>query len=136
MRQYSIDDRGVEHTVGLFVENSWARDRESIMTGTPSIYFIDAWEETDVLMISLLDNNVMMSIPAFAEMRTKLNDTHHFHLQRRLHDSISLSAEERYADLVKTHPEFLQRFPQHIIASYLGITRETLSRVRSNTLKK
>src|SRR5262245_52142695 len=64
MRQYSVDDKGVEHTVGLFVENSWARDRESLMSGTPSIYFIDAWEETDVLMLSLPDNNALTAIPA------------------------------------------------------------------------
>src|ERR1700752_3700973 len=101
MRQYSVDDKGTEHIVGLFVENSWARDRESLMTGTPSIYFIDAWEETDVLMLLVSDNTILMSIPAFAEMRTNLNDTHHFHLQKRLHDSISLSAEQRYLDLVE-----------------------------------
>src|SRR6476659_7034520 len=81
MRQYSVDDKGVEHIVGLFIENWWARDRESLMTGTPSIYFIDAWEETDVLMLSISNSNVANSIPAIAEMRTKLNDTHHFNLQ-------------------------------------------------------
>jgi CRP-like cAMP-binding protein len=136
MRQYSVDDKGVEHTVGLFIENSWARERESLMTGTPSIYFIEAWEETDVLMLRISDLNVAMSIPAFAEMRTELNDTHHFNLQKRLHTSISLSAEERYQNLVENSPEILQRFPQHIIASYLGIAKETLSRIRSNAIKK
>src|SRR5262245_56452220 len=67
MRQYSVDDKGAEHIVGLFIENSWARDRESLMTGTPSIYFIDAWEETDVLLLSLPGQNTLMSIPAIAE---------------------------------------------------------------------
>jgi len=56
--------------------------------------------------------------------------------QKRLNAAISLSAEERYYDLEKTYPEFLQRFPQHIIASYLGINRETLSRIRSRGVKK
>ena len=50
--------------------------------------------------------------------------------------SIGLSAEERYAALIKTYPEFLQRFPQHLIASYLGITKETLSRIRNYAAKK
>jgi CRP-like cAMP-binding protein len=136
MRQYSVDDKGAEHIVGLYIENSWVRDRESLMTGTPSIYFIDAWEETDALVISVSDSNALRSIPAFAEMRTKLIDTHHFHLEKRLHASISLSTEQRYQDLVKNAPEFLQRFPQHIIASYLGITKETLSRIRSLAAKK
>ena len=65
MRQYSVDDKGVEHIVGLFIENSWVRDRESLMTGTPSIYFIDAWEETDVLIISYRDSNALMSDTCF-----------------------------------------------------------------------
>ena len=60
---------------------------------------------------------------------------HSFALQKRLHSFITLSAEERYFNLEQTNPEFLQRFPQYIIASYLGISRETLSRIRSNTLK-
>jgi hypothetical protein len=47
-----------------------------------------------------------------------------------------LSAEQRYEDFAKQYPEFLQRFPQHIIASYLGITKETLSRVRKHAVKK
>jgi CRP-like cAMP-binding protein len=137
MRQYSVDDKGVEHTVGLFIENSWARDRESLTTGTPSIYFIDAWEETNVLMLSISDNNnILIKIPAFAEMRTELNDTHHFNLQKRLHTSISLSAEQRYQNLMENSPEILQRFPQHIIASYLGIAKETLSRIRGNAIRK
>ena len=104
------------------------------MTGTPSIYFIDAWEETDVLMVSLAGSNTAMSIPAYAEMRTRLNDTHHFDLQKRLHASISLSAEQLYQDLMENAPEILQRFPQHVIASYLGVAKETLSRIRSNAV--
>jgi hypothetical protein len=53
-----------------------------------------------------------------------------------LHDSISLPAEQRYQNLVENFPEILQRFPQHIIASYLGIAKETLSRIRSNAIRK
>ena len=56
--------------------------------------------------------------------------------QKRLNAYISLSAEKRYEDFAKQYPGFLQRFPQHIIASYLGITKETLSRVRRNAVKK
>ena len=136
MRQYSVDNKGIEHIVGLFIENSWARERESLNTGTPSFYYIDAWEESDLLMLLISDSDAMMAIPAFAEMRTKLNDGHHFNLQKRLHDSISLSAEQRYWDVVKHSPELLKRFPQHIIASYLGITKETLSRLRGQAMKK
>jgi len=136
MRQYSVDDKGAEHIVRLSVENWWAGDRESFTMLTPSIYNIDAWEETDVLLITGADMSRISSIPALNEMARKLDLNQAFAYQKRLHASISFSAEKRYSELEKTYPEFLQRFPQHIIASYLGITKETLSRVRNQAVKK
>jgi len=76
------------------------------------------------------------TIPALTELIRKLDANFAIATQRRLSAAISLSAEERYYDLEKTHPEFLQRYPQHILASYLGINRETLSRIRSRAVKK
>jgi len=137
MRQYSVDDKGEEHIIRLYIENWWATDRESLMNNTPSIYFIDAWEDTAALLITknclteLIDR-----IPTLAEWLRKLDANFAIASQRRLNAAISLSAEDRYHDLEKTHPEFLQRFPQHIIASYLGIKRETLTRIRSRSVKK
>ena len=137
MRQYTVDDKGEEHIIRLFIENWWASDRESLNKQTPSIYFIDAWEETNALIVTknalpdLIDN-----IPALSEWAKKLDINYAIASQRRLNAAISLSAEDRYHDLEKTYPEFLQRFPQHTIASYLGINRETLSRIRSRSLKK
>ena len=49
MRQYSVDSKGVEHSIGLYIENWWAGDRESYVTPTPSAYNIDACEDTEVL---------------------------------------------------------------------------------------
>ncbi|GGH03446.1 hypothetical protein [Pedobacter zeae] len=69
-------------------------------------------------------------------MRIKLDDAHHMAMQSRLHSSINYPAEYRYEELLRKYPDFLQRFPQHIIASYLGITKETLSRIRNQSLKK
>ena len=137
MRQYSVDDKGAEHIVNLFIENWWASDRESFVMLTPSIYNIDAWEDTDALLLTKADYlNLLDPIPALIEMSRKLDEKHSIALQKRLNSSISFPAEKRYADLANTYPEFLQRFPQHIIASYLGITKETLSRIRRQTVKK
>ncbi len=137
MRQYSVDDKGAEHIVNLFIENWWASDRESFVMLTPSIYNIDAWEDTDALLLTKADYlNLLDPIPALVEMSRKLDEKHSIALQKRLNSSISFQAEKRYADFVDTHPEFLQRFPQHIIASYLGITKETLSRIRKSAVKK
>lgn len=136
MRQYSVDEKGGEHIVRLSIENWWAGDRESFTMLTPSIYNIDAWEESDVLTLTSADMNSLRTIPAINEMARRLDDKHAFAYQKRVNAAISLTAEQRYEELGKTYPEFLERFPQHIIASYLGITKETLSRVRHNAVKK
>jgi CRP-like cAMP-binding protein len=137
MRQYTVDEKGEEHIVRLAIENWWASDRESLMKQTPSIYFIDAWEDTDALLITkdaFLD--LTGRVPTLAEWMKNVDVNFAIASQRRLNAAISLSAEDRYHDLEKSYPEFLQRFPQHIIASYLGINRETLSRIRSRNVKK
>ena len=137
MRQYTVDDKGEEHIARLSIENWWASDRESLMKQIPSIYFIDAWEDTEALLVTkaafidLIDR-----IPTLAEWMRNIDVNFAIASQRRLNAAISLSAEERYHDLEKNYPEFLQRFPQHIIASYLGVNRETLSRIRSRGVKK
>ncbi len=136
MRQYTVDEKGVEHISRLSIENWWVGDRESSTMLTPSIYNIDAWEDTDVLLLTTVDFNRLNNIAAFGEMFRKLDQRHAIATQKRLNAAISMSAEQRYSDLEKTYPEFLQRFPQHIIASYLGITKETLSRVRTHAMKK
>jgi CRP-like cAMP-binding protein len=137
MRQYSIDEKGVEHIVGLFIENWWVSDRESFVMLTPSVYTIDALEDTEALLITRADFlNKLSPIAAINEMARKMDENYAIASQKRLNATISLSAEQRYSNLVKTYPEFLQRFPQHIIASYLGITKETLSRIRNQKMKK
>ena len=137
MRQYRVDDKGEEHIIKLFIENWWASDRESLMNKTPSIYFIDAWEDTEALLVTKTDlADLVDHLPPLSEWIRKLDTNFAAASQRRINAAISLSAEERYHDLEKTYPEFLQRFPQHIIASYLGINRETLSRIRSRGVKK
>ena len=134
MRQYSVDDKGVEHIIRLLIENWWAVDRESFVMLTPSVYNIDAWEDTEALLITKADSlDLLDQIPVLTQWARKLDEHHAFAAQKRLSASISFSAEKRYSDFASTYPEFLQRFPQHIIASYLGITKETLSRIRHST---
>lgn len=137
MRQYSIDDNGVEHIVALLVENWWVGDRESFINLTPSVYNIDACEDTMLLQATRADQlGELASIPAINEMSRYLDENFAMAAQRRFNAQISLPAEKRYSLLVESYPEFQQRFPQHYIASYLGITKETLSRIRTQALKK
>ena len=137
MRQYMVDDRGEEHIIQLFIENWWASDRESQIMETPSKYFIDAWEDTETLVVNRKNAlNLIDQIPSLLQWIRKMDENNAVATQKRLNAAISLSAEERYYELEKTYPEFFQRFPQHIIASYLGINRETLSRIRTRAMKK
>ena len=136
-RQYIIDEKGQEQILNLCLENWWTSDRESFHKETPSTYNIDAWEDTDLLLLPKANGfyEKVNNIPAFIEMRIKLDDNNHMAAQKRLHASINGSAEARYQELLRHYPEFFQRFPQHLMASYLGITKETLSRIRRRTIK-
>lgn len=137
MRQYYIDEKGVEHIVNLYVENWWAVDRESFVMCTPSIYTIDAWEDCEVLLVSK-ENALKLrnQCPAFNELLLKLDELNTIATQKRITYSISFTAEIHYKYFVDNYPYFVDRFPQHIIASYLGITKDTLSRVRKKMLKQ
>lgn len=137
MRQYMVDEKGVEHIVRVGVENWWMGDRESWVMNTPSVYNIDAWENTEVLLLSRADALEMIKmIPAVCEMTRVLDENNNIANQRRLTSSISSIAEKRYLDFVACYPELAGRFPQHIVASYLGITKDTLSRIRRQLMKK
>ena len=136
MRQYSVDDKGTEHIVHLFIENYWANDRESSTMLTPSVYNIDAWEDTELLIITRAEMLYLMDkIPAIAQMIRLMDERNAIVNQRRLSSTISNTAEKRYEEFSAHHQQFIQRFPQHLIASYLGITKETLSRIRKQGTK-
>ncbi|SFN18780.1 cAMP-binding domain of CRP or a regulatory subunit of cAMP-dependent protein kinases [Chitinophaga sp. YR627] len=137
IRQYTVDKKGNEHMQNLCIENWWTADRESFHNQTPSIYNIDAWEDTELLLLPKANRYYerVNNIPAFREMRIRLDDNNHIATQYRLHSSINHTAEHRYEDLMNRYPEFAQRFPQHIIASYIGITKETLSRIRNQSVR-
>jgi CRP-like cAMP-binding protein len=131
MRQYYTDNNGNDHIINLFVENYWATDRESFLNLTPSAYNIDAWEDTDLLITTRADLlELMKKIPAIDAMIRVMDDQNAIATQKRITTIINNTAEERYKEFLKSHPQFIQRFPQHQIASFLGITKETLSRVR------
>ncbi|TDO22730.1 Crp/Fnr family transcriptional regulator [Pedobacter duraquae] len=136
MRQYSVDEKGVEHVVHLFIENYWASDRESMIMLTPSVFNIDAWEDSEILMITRAEMlDLMFKIPAMVEMIRLMDERNAIANQRRLNSTISASAEKRYEEFASNHPQFIQRFPQYLIASFLGITKETLSRIRKQAIR-
>jgi CRP-like cAMP-binding protein len=137
MRQYMVDEKGVEHIIRVGVENWWMGDRESWVMNAPSLYNIDAWENTEMLLITRANAlELIKKVPAFCEMTRQLDERNNIANQRRLTSAISGTAEKRYTDFATCYPDLLERFPQHIIASYLGITKDTLSRVKRNLMQK
>lgn len=137
MRMYAVDTKGNEHVVRFGIENWWMMDRESFEMETPSVYNIEAWEEVELLQIKRQDFIRLNEISeVYRKMTQELDKRGQIASQKRIHSAISLTAEERYLDLLKSHPVFIQRFPQNMIASYLGISAETLSRIRKNALTK
>jgi len=137
MRQYSIDNKGVEHILRFGIENWWMGDRESYTMLTPSRYNIDALEDSELLLVTNAQmQELIMASPTVARTVRIMDERSQIASQKRIHASISYTAEERYLDLQKTNPVFLQRFPQNMIASYLGVSPETLSRIRKQALSK
>ncbi|WP_118974933.1 Crp/Fnr family transcriptional regulator [Taibaiella koreensis] len=137
MRQYTIDDNGAEHITILAIEGWWMSDRGSFMSLTPSRYNIDAVEDTE-LLVTTLDKITRLKEQSltFLKMAHILDQNHSVAAQKRIEAGISYTAEEKYRYLMRTHPEFFNRFPQSMLASYLGLTPETMSRVRKQVLSQ
>ncbi|WP_188933929.1 Crp/Fnr family transcriptional regulator [Puia dinghuensis] len=130
-RMFSIDDKGHEHIVRFGLESWWLGDHESFNLLTPSRYHIEVLEDTDLLVITTVHAHELRDEVRAFDLTVKAMDRQlSVATQKRIHAAISMTAEERYDDLVNTYPQFLQRFPQSMIASYLGISPETLSRMR------
>lgn len=135
-RTFTVDEKGNEHILKLSLENWWLADFESFYKLMPSRFNIEALEELEVLQTTNAEiEDVLKQIPAFLEMSSVINQNYTIANQKRIEAAMTYTAEERYGDLVRNYPQFLKRFPQNMIASYLGLSRETLSRLRKNALK-
>jgi len=136
LRAYTVDDKGVEHIVMFGMEDWWISDMYSFITATPATLHIDALEDSEVLSIEKTDlDNVYHRIPLFERFYRLLLQNSIVANQRRLLGSISQTAEEQYLAFIQKYPLLDQRVPQSQIASYLGITPETISRIRKQWME-
>src|SRR3954469_7984609 len=137
LRSYTIDEKGSDHILQFASEGWWAADLSSYLTNEPSFLNIDALEDVELLLLTKpLWEQAMKEIPALEHYFRIIIQNHLVATQKRLLQSLTETAEEKYNRFVQTYPECLQRLSQHQIASYLGITRETLSRVRKQAAGK
>lgn len=131
LRSYTIDPAGKEHIVQFAPENWIITDRSSTYFNEPSEFYIDAVETTTAVFIDptfIADaSDISKNFRLFNE---KALHNHIRHLQKRITMLLSASAEQRYMNFIKLYPDLTLRVPQWMIASYLGIAPESLSRVR------
>ena len=133
-RMFTVDEKGHEHIIRFGLESWWISDHESLVNLTPSPYFIEMLEESELLVISLPNAIELRNKSRCFDLTVKILDQFQaIAMQKRIHAAIGMTAEERYCDLSRTYPQFLERFPMNMIASYLGLSPETLSRIRKNT---
>jgi CRP-like cAMP-binding protein len=112
-------------------ENSWATDPESFDKGTPSNFNIEAIEPSELVYWTKNDlRQLVAAIPGLKSYFDKLISSSGYIFRKRILSSISLTAEEKYEEFVKSYPNIVARVPLHMVASYLGVSRETLSRIR------
>lgn len=137
LRYYSIDEKGKEHILQFAPEGWFISDRQSSRVDMKSDFFIDALEDSEVLVVN--EDFIIETAKKnhdFLELNNQLLYNHVRQLQNRINQLLSYTAEERYLEFVKTYPNFMLRVPQWMVASYLGITPESLSRVRKELADK
>jgi CRP-like cAMP-binding protein len=128
---YRVDASGIEHALQFSFENRWANDQESLVNGTPANCNIEAIENTEVIMWTKSNfESLKRQIPELQKFVTGLIEKSIQAAQNRIYSIISQSTEEKYESFIRSYPDLLQRLPLHRIASYLGVSREILSRIK------
>jgi len=136
LRQYYVDEVGQEHVIMFAEEGWWISDMFGLVTGNAALTNVEALEDSELLLV---DKNafdkLLLQYPVFERFfRIKLQRAFIAH-QKRLIENMSLPADQRYCNFVERYPSFDQRLPLKQIASFLGITPESLSRIRSQRAK-
>ncbi len=131
VREYSIDPSGKEHNLLFALEGWFIINVESVFFARPSSYFVEAIESTRLRLIEESEVKALMQEDeGFEKFDRDLLYEHIRALQHRITSLQSTSAMDRYLHFIKAYPEMVLRLPQGLIASYLGITPESLSRIR------
>jgi CRP-like cAMP-binding protein len=131
LRSYVIDEKGKLHIVRFAPEDWWLSDPGRFLGGEPSTLFIDAIEASDLLVIDYPSHQrILDTVPGYAAGYQGGLERLAAAKQRRIISSLSASAHDRYLDFVATYPTLVRRVPLGMLASYLGMSPETLSRIR------
>jgi len=135
-RMYFVDPNGKEHNLQFAIENWWIGDLGSFHSNSPSKLNVEAIENSIILQANKEDQlKLFTDYPKFNQIFRVLAENAMIGLQRRVLQNISSTAEERYLDFLKRHPQLFNRISNVQIASYLGVTPEFLSTIRKKIAK-
>lgn len=131
-RTFYVDDEGQEHIIMFSMENWWASEIGSFVTQTPSDYNVQCIENTELVQLSYSDQEELFkAIPKMERFFRLILEKAFVASQKRIVSNFSMSAKDRYLQFKTEYPELEQRIPQYMVASYLGITKEFLSKIKS-----
>ena len=136
-RVFHIDNNGFEQVLYFALENWWITDMDSFTNEKSSNLYIEALEDSEVLLISKKDKEFAYNnIPKIEKLFRVMTQKTHIALQRRMIDNLSKTADQRYIDFITKYPQLLQRLTNLQIAAYLGISHEFLSKIRKKLSNK
>jgi len=137
LRSYLVDEKSNERIIQFAPESWFISDLYSFITNDFSNLNIDAIENSELVLVSqAAHEHLEKIIPEFFKFNYMQYRGAYIALQKRLTNMFTLSAEEKYIKMLSIYPDIMQRVPQHMIASYLGLKPETLSRVRKKLIAK
>jgi CRP-like cAMP-binding protein len=135
LRLFFVNDKGVEQTVQFALEHWWLADYTSFSSQKPSGFYIQAIEKSEILAIDFLSQEKLLNeFPSMERYFRYIHQRAHAAYQFRIKYLYSSSREELYHAFNKLYPEFVQRIPQYLLASYLGFTPEYLSEIRKKRI--
>jgi CRP-like cAMP-binding protein len=137
LRGYTVDENGFEHILQFAPPDWWIADMYSLITQKPGNLNIDAIEDTVVLLLSRKDQEkLFIDAPKFERFFRIITENSLVTSRQRLLDNMSLTAQQRYAAFCAHYPTLIECLPQKMIASYIGVTPEFLSKVKAEYFKK
>lgn len=137
LRAYSVDENGVEHILQFAPQNWWITDMFSILSGKPAHLNIDALEDSEVLILSKSNQELLYEkVPKFERYFRILIQNSTVASRQRVLDNLELSAKERFAKFCKTYPSLINSLPQKQIAAYIGVTPEFMSKMKAEYLRE
>ena len=130
LRSYSIDKNGFEHVLQFAPAGWWIGDMRSYIMQQPGILYIDAIDDSELLLLSKeAIDQLFLTIPKLERLFRILTENSLATYQQRLIDNLSLPAIERYNNFCRLYPSLIELLPQKQIASYIGVTPEFLSKM-------